>query len=120
MVGQPGVRRPLVSVVAVTPADAFEAGRPDQGVAVRVRCAWENTTQGQPKKPIAELVRLTVDGAEVRPELVARKRPTGAGLADHYHLFRLAEPARGEHAATAVVREVATGAESSRTIRFTV
>jgi hypothetical protein len=115
----PGVRRPLVSVVAVAPADAFEAGRPDRGVVVRVRCAWENTTQGQPKRPIAELVRLTVDRAEVHPELVARKRPTGAGLADHYHLFWLAEPARGEHVATAVVREVATGAESSRTCRFT-
>ena len=65
-------------------------------------------------------MRLTVDGAEVRPELVERKRPKGAGLADHYHRFPLAEPTRGEHAATAVVREVATGAESSRTLRFTV
>jgi hypothetical protein len=116
----PGVHRPLVSVVAITPADAFEVGRPDRGVAVRVRCAWENTTQGQPKRPIAELVRLTVDGAEVRPELVERKRPKGAGLADHYHLFHLADPARREHAATATVRELATGAESSRTLRFTV
>lgn len=108
-----------MSVVAVTPADEFEAGRPEKGVVVRVRCAWENTTQGQPKKPLAELVRLTVDGAEVRTELVTRPRAKGAGLADHFHRFHLPEPARGEHTATAVVRELATKGEVSRTVLFT-
>jgi hypothetical protein len=116
----PTIRRPLVSVVAVTPEDQFEAGRPEKGVVVRVRCAWENTTQGQPKKPRAELVKLMVDGAEVKPELVTKPRAKGAGLADHYHRFHLAAPARGEHTATAVVRDLATGREESRTVRFGV
>ena len=34
-------------------------------MTLRVRCAWENTTQGLPKTPIVELVTLTVDGADV-------------------------------------------------------
>jgi prenyltransferase beta subunit len=115
----PAVQRPLVSVVAVTPADRFEAARPDAGVTIRVRCAWENTGQGMPKKPLAELVRLTVDGVAAEPKLATKKRPRGAGLADHYHHVHLPTPAAGEHTATATVRELATGRESSRTVRFT-
>jgi hypothetical protein len=107
-------------VVVVRPGDEFEAGRPEKGVAVRVRCAWENTTQGLPKKPITELVKLTVDGADVTPTLVAKKRAGGAAYQDHYHAFPLPDPAPGRHAVTAVVRAVATGAESSRTVEFTV
>jgi hypothetical protein len=100
------------------PRPARPARRPEQGVVVRVQCAWENTTQGQPKKPLAELVRLTVDGREVRPELVSRPRAKGAGLADHFHRFHLPDPGRGWHTATAVVRELATREEVSRTDRF--
>ncbi len=33
----PQVQRPLVSLVALTPADEFEAARPDSGVVLRVR-----------------------------------------------------------------------------------
>jgi hypothetical protein len=114
----PKIRRPLVSVVAVTPADVFEAARPEKGVTIRVRCAWENTAQGLPKKPIATLVKLTVDGAEVTPKLVAKRRRRGAGLSDHYHLVHLPSPAPGRHTATAVVRAVHTQVESRRTVTF--
>jgi hypothetical protein len=116
----PEVQRPLVSIVAVTPRDEFEAARPQKGVAVRVRCAWENTTQGLPKKPIAELVKLTLDGAPVSPELIAKRRPGGAAYEDHYHQFRMPDPAPGRHTATAVVRVIRTGAESSRAVEFEV
>jgi hypothetical protein len=116
----PAIQRPLVSVVAVKAGDPFEAAKPEKGVTIRVRCAWENTTQGQPKKPLAELVTLTVDGRDVTPTMVAKKRPTGAGLEDHYHLFHLTEPTPGRHTARAVVRAVATQAESSRTVEFDV
>jgi hypothetical protein len=114
----PEIARPLVSIVAVTPADEFEAARPDRGVTIRVRCAWENTAQGQPRQPIAELVKLVVDGSDASPTLVAKTRPAGAGLEDHYHQLHLAGPAPGKHTATAVVRTLATGAETSRTIEF--
>jgi hypothetical protein len=114
----PEVRRPLVSVVALEPGDMFEAGRPETGISIRVRCAWENTGQGLPKNPIAELVTLAVDGTVVTPSLVAKKRPGGTALTDHYHLYQLHRPTTGKHTATAVVRTVGTGAESSRSITF--
>lgn len=116
----PAIQRPLVSIVAVKPGDPFEAAAPDKGVTIRVRCAWENTTQGQPKQAITELVRLAVDGRDVTPTLVTKKRPTGAGLADHYHQFHLPDPPPGRHTVRAVVRTIATNAESGRTIEFDV
>lgn len=116
----PQIQRPLVSIVAVMPQDEFEAARPQEGVTIRVRTAWENTTQGLPKKPIAELVSLSIDGAKVSPTLVAKKRPGGAVLQDHYHQFHIANPAPGKHTATARVRVIETKAELSRTIEFVV
>jgi len=116
----PPIRRPLVSIVAVRPEDEFEAARPAKGVVVRVRCAWENTAQGLPKKPIAELVKLTVDGVEVSPRLVARKQPRGSAFADYYHQFHLPNPTPGKHTAAATVRLIATGAESQRAVEFFV
>ena len=114
----PAIRRPMVSLVALTPADTFEAGRPERGVALRVRCAWENTAQGLPKSPLTELERLVVDGRDVQPSLVERRRANGQ-REDHYHLLHVPSgvaPAVRE--ATAVVREVGSGARHERTVRF--
>ena len=116
----PEIQRPFVSIVAVRPADQFEIARPERGSTVRVRYAWENTGQGQPKVPLAELVKLTVDDREQSPALVTRARARGAGLADHYHELRLPEIDAGHHTATAHIRVLASGAESSRTIEFDV
>jgi hypothetical protein len=113
------IQRPLVSLVAVTPQDEFEVARPERGITLRVRCAWEAAAQGQLKNPIAELVKLTVDSAEVSPQLVTRKGPRGAALVDHYHQFHLPNPTPGKHRATAIVRVIETGTESSSTIEFT-
>lgn len=114
----PEIERPLVSLVAVTPHDKFESARPDAGVTLRVRCAWENTTQGLPKKPISELVRLTVDGVETTPTLAQIKAPRGAALEDHYHFVHLPELSPGEHTASAVARVVETRKEVERSVRF--
>ena len=116
----PAIQRPLVSIVAVKAQDPFEAARPENGLAIRVRCAWENTTQGLPKKPLAELVKLTVDNQPVTPRFVAKKRPRGSGYLDHYHTIHLAEPTPGRHTATAVVRPLDSHVESSRSIEFQV
>lgn len=114
----PNIQRPLVSVVAVTPEDEFEAARPEQGVMLRVRCAWENTAQGLPKRPLTELVKLLVDGAEVSPTLIAKRRKGNPAFEDHYHQFPLPHPTPGKHTAEAIVRHVDTKTESSRTIEF--
>jgi hypothetical protein len=115
----PQIQRPMVSLVALKPDDLFEVARPERGVTLRVRCAFENTAQGRPKKPLAELVKLTLDGTEVSPQLVAPRQGGGA-YADHYHLFHLSDPSPGPHTATAVVRGLATNATSSRALEFRV
>ncbi|MCX7046940.1 MAG: prenyltransferase [Candidatus Sumerlaeota bacterium] len=116
----PEIQRPMVSIVAVKPGDEFEAARPSQGVTIRVRCAWENTAQGLPKNPIAELKKLTIDGAEVSPKLVAKKQPRGAAFQDYYHELNLPNPVPGKHTATAVVHLISANSESSRTIEFVI
>ncbi len=116
----PAARRPLVSLVALTPADTLETARPETGVALRVRCAWRNTAQGMPQTPLAEFVALSIDGASVAPSLVERPRPKGEGLADHYHLFARADFAPGRHAAVATVRDLATGRTETARVEFTV
>jgi hypothetical protein len=85
---------------------------------IRVRCAWENTTQGLPKKPIAELVGLKVDGAEVLPTLVAPRQRPGGPHSDYRHQYHLPDPPPGVHTATARIRVIATRAESERSIEF--
>lgn len=116
----PAIQRPLVSLIALTPADEFEVARPETGVVLRVRCAWENTTQGMPKEPMTELVELFVDSTQVTPTLVTRKRPNGTGLVDHYHEFHLHKSRPGMHTAKAVVRRIGTNEETSQTIEFIV
>ncbi len=113
----PAISRPMVSLAALTPADALEAGRPEKGVTLRVRCAWTNSPQGLAKEPISEFARLIVDGREAKPALVERKNAFGAY---HEHAYHLALPdlAPGRHSATAVVRVLANGAEASQTVEF--
>ncbi|MBL9190101.1 MAG: hypothetical protein JNK23_21655 [Opitutaceae bacterium] len=113
----PAIARPMVSLEALRPGDEFEAGRPERGVALRVRCAWENTPQGLLKAPLSELVSLTVDGAVVTPTLLEKKRSNGL-RDEHAHFFALPESSRGPHTATATVRILATGANVSRPIEF--
>jgi hypothetical protein len=110
--------RPMVSVAVLRPDDPFEAGRPAKGVAVRVRCAWENTTQGLAKRPLAELVQVLVDDKEVVPELVAKKNPAGTAHFDHYHVVNLPKLAVGKHTAKVTVRRLDTKAELSRVVEF--
>jgi len=115
----PRISRPLVSVVAVTPGDKWETARPENGVTVRVRCQWGNTTQGLPKFQRVELLKLMVDGREVEPTLVAPKAKWGA-YQDYYHYHHIPRPAPGGHKAAVVVRTLDTQAVSKHTIEFIV
>lgn len=112
----PRCGRPPVSIVAVRPEDEFESDRPVAGMAIRVRCAWQASYVGALQKPLAELVRLSVDGREVTPTLVER-RHTNTRAGEHAHLHVLTgAAAEGQHSVTAVVRELATGREITRTV----
>ncbi len=114
----PAISRPMVSIVPLTAADEFEAGRPETGIKLRVRCAWENTPQGLLKTPISELVKLTLDGREVAPVLESRKRPNGLFEEHHHHYSLSADEARRRHTATATVRMIDSKQEISRTVEF--
>src|SRR5436190_5394331 len=110
------IQRPMVSLVAVKPSDEFEVARPEVGVMLRVRCAWENTPQGLAKKPLAELLSLMVDGKEVSPTLMQKRQ--GANFADSFHQHHLPNPAPGKHTASAAVRITATNETVRRTLEF--
>jgi hypothetical protein len=140
----PAIMRPPVSLVVIRPEDQFEAGRPQRGVALRVRCQWEASNMGVPLAPLTELAALTVDGKKVEPQPMpagaraglagkggkagkgkkgakgkkaqAANTATGNKRAEHYYLMET--PIPGKHTATAVVRELATGKEMSRTVEF--
>ncbi|MCX8038579.1 MAG: prenyltransferase [Candidatus Sumerlaeia bacterium] len=126
------LQRPWASVVALTPRDEFEVGRPEQGIAIRVRCWWEGRMQRQ--KPIVELVSLTVDGQAVTPELVQRhgtaaaKKGTKSAkaakadgpLVDVYYIHRIAAPSHGKHVAIAVVRKIETNQQREVRVEFSV
>lgn len=103
--------RPAASLVALRPGEPFEAGAPESGIALRVRCRHQNTTMGMPKAAQVELVRLTVDGAAVETRLVDTRM-------DRYHIHRIARLRPGRHTAEAQVRTIATGDESSLSIEF--
>jgi hypothetical protein len=111
------IQRPLISIVAVRPEDEFDTGRPDKGVTLRIRCAWQNTPQGLLKTPIAEFVKLLVDGVEREAELLSRKRPNGL-LDDHYHHLHLPALSPGKHTATVIARVTETKADVQRTLEF--
>ena len=70
------------------------------------------------KRPITELVRLTVDGREVSPQLVAIKQPGKQVLVDHYHVHVMPELTAGKHTARAVVRVVGKDLEKAASIEF--
>lgn len=108
----PGIQRPLVSVVLVRPEDKFEVARPERGVNLRVRCAWTNTTQGRPRQPLVELVSLTLEGKALAPKLVTLTAAGSGSPLDHYHTVGLPDSLSGEYTVGATVRSVATGKTS--------
>jgi prenyltransferase beta subunit len=114
----PGIKRPMLSLVAVKPDDEFEDGRPENGVALRVRCAWANTTQGQPKTPLVDFVSLSVDGKEVKAEKVEERKGRGPGLSDVYYRWADESPSTTPRTAQAVGAVRETGEKVTRTIRF--
>ena len=113
------IRRPAAMIAVVGPEDTFEAGRPERGVSIRVRCWWETTNQALPRQQVVELVRLTLDGEPIEPTLQEKKNAQEK-IVDLYHLYPWPDPKPGKHTVTAVVRHIATGTESTQTLEFTL
>jgi hypothetical protein len=51
--------------------------------------------------------------------LVAPKQPRGSTYTDYCHCYAMPDPAPGAHRAVAVVEELSSGKQSSRTLDFT-
>jgi hypothetical protein len=116
----PSIRRPMVSIIPIRPEDRFEVQKPETGLTIRVRCAWENTAQGQLRTPITELIKLIIDGNPVAPTLISTKAPRGNFLADHYHYFHIDNPTPGPHFAEAVVKVIDGNTELRHRLDFSV
>jgi len=102
--------RPLASLVAVRPGDAFETGGSDQGVTLRLRRWWRATHLAHLIEPLVELVELRVDDRSVTPEPVQIHNDRGK-LVDAYEIVRL--PAEADpREAQAAVRHIETGEEA--------
>lgn len=109
--------RPMVSLVAIGPEDVLETGCPSQGMAIRIRCAWSNTTQGLLIEPLSKLLSLTIDGRVVVPREIRSESKNGK-LSDSYHLYEMPDVARGEHRAEARVEILSTGEQEIESIEF--
>lgn len=116
----PDIGRPMVSMVEVRPEDAFEVGRPDAGVNLRIRVAHRNTNHGILKEPLAQFESLTVNGETVSPHLVSIPSTRSPdALEDQYYLYSI-PPSAGHCQATGVARILENGERVSQTIEFSV
>lgn len=106
----PEIARPLVTLAVLRPGDPFEAGCPDNGVALRLRCWWECTTQGVPKRQVVELVEVSLDGERLEAKAVEKKTERGVTM-DHYHIAHLPQLSPGNHTVSVTVRKLETGEE---------
>jgi hypothetical protein len=114
----PGIARPLVTLAVLRPGDLFEAGCPDQGVALRLRCGWECTAQGLPKKQLIKLIEVALDGERLEAKAVEKKNERGA-IADQYHLAQLPRLSPGKHVVSITVRKLETGEDVRKEFEVT-
>ena len=98
-------RRPPAALTPVSAGSPFEEGAPASGSAVRLRLWHDNNGQAVPGEARAELISLTIDGREVKPELTVQQK---GRYRDRYYLVPVPEP--GAHVAVATVRVSAGGA----------
>lgn len=98
---------PLAAFAVLTPADTFEPGHPEAGKILRIRRRWHNTAQGQPKKPAAEIVELTIDGKKVELRLKrvpSQAKNAPAKVSDEYYVISVADLPAGRHEAVLTVK----------------
>jgi len=114
------IARPMISLIAVRPEDALEAGRPESGVNLRIRVAHRNSNHGVLKEPLALFEKLIVNGKAVSPELVSvPSKRSPDSFEDQYRVYPLSASA-GRIQATAVARVLEDDSLVERAIEFVV
>ncbi|HLP71628.1 MAG TPA: prenyltransferase/squalene oxidase repeat-containing protein [Bacteroidales bacterium] len=100
------MKRPVAAVTVIGSNDLFEAGKPENGVNVRVRCRWNGVRQAI-KSRSAVLQELRIDGRPVQAEEVVKGfRNT---VSDAYYLYKWGTPSKGDHEIEAVVKDLRSG-----------
>jgi hypothetical protein len=117
--GNGEVRRPLALMTLLRPEDAMEVGRPERGVAVRIRCWWGTTNQGVPKQERVRLIGLQVDGEKTEAVPVQAKNAQGA-IVDRYHLLHLPDLKPGRHTVEATVEQAMGGAQQKLALELMI
>jgi len=98
------MNHPWAAITVVTPTDTLEAGRPDQGINIRIRCWWKGVRQTI-KEPLVTLEQLTINNIPVPRDsvkLVERKN------VDSYYLYSLPNQGKGEHHIKVTLRHLKT------------
>ncbi len=98
--------RPQVAITVIGKDDLFEAGNPEAGVNIRVRCRW-NSVRNTLKTPAATLQQLKIDGKVVIAEEIIKKDKKDMP-ADAYYLYQWGNPAKGFHKIEATIKDVNT------------
>ena len=99
--------RAPASVVALDPKDEFEPGRPDRGMALRIRMR-RRCSFGALQQPLVDCEAVLIDGRDVKAEKI-ETRSGEKTLMDVYLLVRLDPPAPGEHTVELRLVELASG-----------
>ncbi len=111
-------RLPAALVQVIRPGDSFEEGRPEDGVALRIRTRHDHTQHGIIREPIYEFVSLMADGKPASARLVERNNDRGA-LIDSYHVAHLSQAGAGAHSAEVTVRQAQSGESRKITVEWT-
>lgn len=82
-------------ITEIFPDDKFEAGRPEKGVAIRIRCLYK-TRQQVLLEPVTDIEELIIDGKKVIPEFFESKNPYGRWL-EAYYLVNIPDITGGQH-----------------------
>lgn len=108
-------RRPLYALVLLTPEDRDERGRPEHGIALRLRLAHTNNHRGRPQEPLAELVSLAIDDQPLAVREISVRDPQSQDLNDVYHLAPVDLAPGVRHKITTVVRDLGSGETKTAT-----
>jgi len=100
------LNRPQVAVTVIDQDDIFEAGKPENGVNIRVRCRWNSVRQTL-KSAAVTLQELKVDGKVVVADEIIKKGYRNLPV-DAYYLYKWGKPAKGKHLIEATIKNIDT------------
>lgn len=96
-------KKPCATITLLTPQSKFETGIPHQGLAIRIRTEW-NSIRNTLVSPLYKLIKLEVDGKEVKTDFVTSPAK-GGNFSDAYHIYYTPD-LKGNHLVKATVENI--------------